>query len=157
MPIFRNTHDFIKILDARIQYALKLTQQEIYEVIQRHITDYYKEKAFKGGTSAIPSVYERTYKFLSSLIKTEIINDNGNISCNVEINEKYLNYHYHGKSVSGLNVATWANESSHEHTHGGTVAGYSSFWDDAINELGGKQGIYNLMAKNLKKVGIPIK
>lgn len=65
--------DLTKILESRIQQALKMTQQEIFKVIQQHITDYYKEPVFRNGTSAIPLLYDRSYKLLNSLIKTDII------------------------------------------------------------------------------------
>lgn len=152
-----------KLLQSRIQIALQNTRDEIYAVVKKHIVAYYQEKVFRDGSTNIPAIYERTNQFLESLIKTQVVTVGNSLSCKVQIDEDYLNYSYTGNPnwesnvpATGRDVATWANESSHAHTHGYTVAGRSSWWDDAMKELGGKQGIYNIMKKNLKAVGIPL-
>lgn len=150
--VIRSMSDLIKIIESRIQEALKITQQEIFEVVQQHITDYYKEPVFRNGTSAIPMLYDRTYKLLNSLIKTEVIKSGGTISCSVEIDPKYLDYQYMG-GASGLDVMLSANEQF----HGWSVEGDMRIWDDAMAELGLEPGIKYLMKKNLQKCGVPIK
>lgn len=141
-----------KILESRIQQALKMTQQEIFEVIQQHITDYYKEPVFRNGTSAIPLLYDRTYKLLNSIIKTDIVKSGGTLSCSVEIDPNYLNYQYMG-GASGLDIMLSANEQF----HGWSIEGDMRIWDDALSELGLKPGILYIMKNNLKKCGVPIK
>lgn len=143
--------DLTKILESRIQQALKMTQQEIFKVIQQHITDYYKEPVFRNGTSAIPLLYDRSYKLLNSLIKTDIIKSGGTISCSVEINPNYLNYQYMG-GVSGLDVVLSADQTF----HGWSVEGDMRIWSDSLSELGLKPGILYIMKKNLKKCGINV-
>jgi len=150
--IIRSMSDLTKIIESRIQQALKMTQQEIFEVIQQHITDYYKEPVFRNGTSAIPMIYDRTYKLLNSLIKTDIVKSGGNISCKVEIDQNYLDYHYMG-GASGLDVMLSANEQF----HGWSIEGDMRIWDDALTELGLEPGILYIMKSNLKKYGVPIK
>lgn len=144
--------DLTKILELRIQQALKMTQQEIFEVIQQHITDYYKEPVFRNGTSAIPMIYDRTYKMLNSLIKTDIVKSGGTISCSVEIDPNYLNYKYIG-GMSGLDVMLSAEQAF----HGWSVEGDMRIWSDALSELGLKPGILYIMKSNLKKCGVPVK
>lgn len=148
-----------KILETKIQQALILTQEEIYDVIYKHIEDYYEEEVFSPPDRSEPNVYMRTFKFLNSLIKTRIIQTGNSLSCTVQIDEDYLKYKYPGNPywegnvpATGADVASWANQE----LHGYTVSGEIKFWDDALDELGGKQGILNLMKKNLKKVGVPI-
>lgn len=150
--VINSMSDLTKILESRIQQALKMTQQEIFKVIQQHITDYYKEPVFRNGTSAIPMLYDRTYKLLNSLAKTDIIKSGGTISCSVEIDPNYLNYEYMG-GVSGLDVMLSANEQF----HGWSIEGDMKIWDDAMAELGLKPGILYLMKSNLKKCGVPVK
>ncbi len=150
--IIRSMSDLTKIIESRIQQALKMTQQEIFEVIQQHITDYYKEPVFRNGTSAIPMIYDRTYKLLNSLIKTDIVKSGGNISCKVEIDPNYLDYQYMG-GASGLDVMLSANEQF----HGWSIEGDMRIWDDALAELGLKPGILYIMKSNLKKCGVPVK
>lgn len=155
-----------KLLEARIQKALEQSRNEIYAVIKKHLVMYYQDKAFRGQTSNIPVEYDRTERFLESLIKTKVVRVGNSLACNVQLDEDYLDYKYPGNPerpdnvpATGLDVATWANESSLYHTHGYTVPGTSSYdpwWDVAMEELGGKQGILNIMKKNLKAVGIPL-
>jgi hypothetical protein len=143
--VIRSTSDLMKILESQIQQSLKMTQQEIFEVIRQHITDYYHEYN--------PRMYQRTWEFLDSLIKTNIVNTNGTISCTVEIDKDYLSYRYKGGAI-GLEVVTYANR----HSHGGVYDDdFGQFWDDAMAELGLEPGIKYLMKKNLKKCGVPVK
>ncbi len=150
--IIRSMSDLTKIIESRIQQALKMTQQEIFEVIQQHITDYYKEPVFRNGTSAIPMIYDRTYKLLNSLIKTDIVKSGGNISCKVEIDPNYLNYRYMG-GASGLDVMLSAEQAF----HGWSVEGDIRIWSDSLDELGLEPGILFIMKNNLKKCGVPVK
>ena len=148
--VIKSMSDLTKIIESRIQQALKMTQQEIFEVIQQHITD--KEPVFRNGTSAIPMIYDRTYKLLNSLIKTDIVKSSGTISCSVEINPNYLDYHYMG-GASGLDVMLSADQAF----HGWSVEGDMRIWSDSLSELGLKPGILYLMKNNLKKCGVPVK
>lgn len=150
--VIKSMSDLTKIIESRIQQALKMTQQEIFEVIQQHITDYYKEPVFRNGTSAIPMIYDRTYKLLNSLIKTDIVKSSGTISCSVEIDQNYLDYHYMG-GASGLDVMLSADQAF----HGWSVEGDMRIWSDSLLELGLKPGILYLMKNNLKKCGVPVK
>lgn len=143
--VIRSMNDLTKIIESRIQQALKMTQQEIFEVIQQHITDYYHEYT--------PHMYQRTWEFLNSLIKTDITKTNGVISCAVEIDKNYLSHRYNG-GATGLEVVTYANQ----HSHGGVYDDdFGQFWDDAMAELGLEPGIKYLMKKNLQKCGVPVK
>lgn len=150
--VIKSINDLTIIIESRIQQALKMTQQEIFKVIQQHITDYYKEPVFRNGTSAIPLLYDRSYKLLNSLIKTDIIKSGGTISCSVEIDPNYLDYQYMG-GASGLDVMLSANEQF----HGWSIEGDMRIWDDALSELGLKPGILYIMKSNLKKCGVPVK
>lgn len=150
--VIKSMSDLTKIIESRIQQALKMTQQEIFEVIQQHITDYYKEPVFRNGTSAIPMMYDRTYKMFNSLIRTDIIKSGGTISCSVEIDPNYLDYQYMG-GASGLDVMLSAEQAF----HGWSVEGDMRIWSDSLAELGLEPGIKYLMKKNLKKCGMPVK
>lgn len=143
--VIKSMSDLTKIIESRIQQALKMTQQQIFEVIQQYIADYYHEYT--------PRIYQRTWEFLDSLIKTNIVKMNGTISCTVEIDKDYLSYRYKG-GATGLEVANYANQ----HSHGGVYDDdFGQFWNDAMTELGLEPGIKYLMKKNLKKCGVPVK
>ena len=147
--IIRNPNDLIKIFDARVSQALKMTQAEIYKAFQESLSEYYHEPVFGG--SSIPKQYERLYKMLNSIVKTDIIKSGDGFSCMVEVDRDYLGYNYQG-GATGQEVWEWANAN----THGGTIRGNLKVWDNAIDCLGGEQGIINLMKQNLKKCGVPI-
>lgn len=150
--VIKSMSDLTKILESRIQQALKMTQQEIFEVIQKHIAEYYKEPVFRNGTSAIPMMYDRTYRLLNSLIKTDIVKSGGIISCAVAIDPNYLNYRYMG-GASGLDVML----SSEQAFHGWSIEGDMRIWSDSLAELGLELGILYIMKNNLKKCGVSVK
>lgn len=147
--IINNPNDLVKILDARVSQALKMTQDEIYKVIQLSLSEYYHELVFGG--SSIPKQYERLYKMLNSIVKTDIARSGNSFSCTVGVNEGYLNYTYPG-GATGREVWEWANAN----THGGTVEGNLEVWNNAMDNLGGENGIINLMKQNLIKCGVPV-
>lgn len=150
--VIKSMSELTKIIESRIQQALKMTQQEIFEVIQKHITEYYKEPVFRNGTSSIPMMYDRTYRLLNSLIKTDIIKSGGSIKCSVGIDPNYLNYMYMG-GASGLDVMLSAEQAF----HGWSIEGDMRIWSDSLAELGLKPGIEYLVKKNMKKCGVPVK
>ena len=149
--IIKNMNDLTRILEVRIAKALEMTQRDIYIIIQKHIVEYYKEPVFQNGTSALPLLYDRSYKMLNSLIRTEIVKSGSSLSCFVGVNPDYLNYEYIG-GASGLDI--WL--SANQRFHGWTVKGDIEIWNDSMEEIGFEEGIKNLMKKNLKKCGVPI-
>ena len=164
----KNIVQLQKAVEARVQKALQLTQNEIYAVVQKHIEAFYQAEDFQHGNkwNNVPLFYQRTNKFLESLIKTQVVRVGNGLSCSVQLDEDYLDYEYpgnpnwkHNVPATGLDVVTWANDSSHQHTHGYTVSSRTdvAWWSDAMEELGGRQGVLNIMKKNLKAVGVPIK
>lgn len=156
--LIKSASQLQKVLEIKAQQAIMLSQAEIYEVIQKHMEDYYNEAVFKNSSTE-PSFYSRTYRLLNSLIQTNIVLENGFVSCSVQIDDNYLKYQYKGNSswednvsATGADVMSWANEG----LHGGTVSGGEPLWDNAIQELGGKSGIMRIIEKNFKKVGLPL-
>lgn len=145
--IIKSMNDLSKIFELRIQKALEMTQNEIWEIIQKYIDAYYDEYD--------PVRYIRTFKFQTeSLIKTKITRSGNGFSCTVEIDPDYLHYTYPGGYATGLGVAILANE----HSHGGVYSDdFGCFWDDALAEIGLEPGIIYMMKNNLKKCGVPVK
>ena len=159
--MIRNMKELSKALEPKLKYALKQTRDIVNDCIQESINEYYKEKVFYEGTSATPEVYERTYKLMNSLVKTEIVKTGNTFSCQVKIDESYLNYEYPGNPdfrynvpATGLDVLQW---NAADGSHGGTVNGDWKIWDQAMTTLGGKNGIMSILITNLKKTGLPIK
>ena len=156
----KNMKDLNKIIEIRAAYALKMTQKMIGECIQESIDEYYKEKVFLDGTSAIPEIYDRAYKLLDSMVKTEIVKNGNTLSCQVGISQDYLNYKYPGSDMpyslnaTGRDILTWNNEDG---SHGYTVDGDWKIWDEAMRTLSGKDGIMSILVSKLKKAGLNVK
>lgn len=147
--IIKNKKDLIKVFKIRVSKALALTQDEICKAVMQSLSNYYHEPVFNG--KSVPDQYLRTYKFLDSIIKTEVVKLGNNFSCTVGVNDSYLNYTYPG-GATGQMVWEWANAE----THGGTIQGNLEVWNNAIDSIGGKEGIIRLMKQNLKKCGVHV-
>ena len=140
-----------KVLEKYIVAATKSARNNLYKTIQSYIVEYYKDYT--------PSAYERTWKFLNSLIKTDVRINGNEIECYVRLDEAYLNYKYpqydsYRKAASGKDVATWANRG----LHGGWIEGNKGveFWDDALSEYGLNYGFMHDLKTYLKKAGFKI-
>lgn len=157
--IIRKISDFDHLLEAKVTHALKQTQKIVNDCMQESINEYYHEKVFRGGKSATPLIYERTYKLLNSLVKTEIVKTGNTLSCEVKIDESYLSYKYPGTEgwdgipATGLDVLQW-NEA--DGSHGGTVPGEWNIWGKGMEALGGESGIMSIFISKIRKCGIPI-
>ncbi|MDL2301476.1 hypothetical protein LJC58_03880 [Lachnospiraceae bacterium OttesenSCG-928-D06] len=136
--------------------ALQNTQKIVNRAIQKSINEYYKEYT--------PTEYVRTYKFLNSLVSTNIVQKGNTITCEVKIDENYLKYQYPNQfnsflPATGSNIATWANHDDiRYHNHGGTVnvGRNTGFWEDALSNLSGREGIINILISYLKKYGFTV-
>lgn len=160
MPtVIKSINDLNKILEQRATMAMKMAQKDIGECIQESINEYYEERVFRGRTSYIPEVYDRTYKLLNSMVKTEIVKSGNTLSCKVGISDDYLNYKYPGTNgwdgvdATGRDVLDWNNADG---SHGGSVDGDWKIWDEAMRTLGGETGIMAIFISKLKKCGIKV-
>lgn len=160
VKVLKNINDLKRIINPHIQYALKSTQKIINDCIQESIDEYYKEKVFLDGTSCIPDVYDRTYKLLNSLVKTEIVKSGDTFSCQVKIDDNYLNYRYPGtiglpsQPATGRDILQWNDKDG---SHGGTIDGNWRIWKQAITSIGGNYGIISIFRSKLKECGIYVK
>lgn len=153
----KNQEQLRKVLQSYVASALEKTQEEIYDVIQKSINEYYREYT--------PSFYQRTYKFLNSLVKPKVEIKGNSIECEVKIDENYLRYHYLGSNFSydypatGNDVASWANRDvPGAGNHGYTVdeGRDIGFWDEGVQTLGGEIGIIRILVNNLEKRGLKV-
>ena len=164
--IIKNGQELNKLLKQIAYNILSKTRNEIYNAIQKSIKEYYAEYS--------PAVYERKYRFLNSLVKTEIKQRGNELWCEVKIDEDYLNYaypytgkfnpsyphDYDGRFAMGRDVVNWANRQFPDDdfeggNHGFTIdAGRDDgFWDGTLEEFG---DVILLLKKNLKNQGIKI-
>lgn len=164
--LIKNKNDLNSLLKQIAQDMLLTTRDEIYKAIQKSIESYYSEYH--------PSVYNRTEKFLNSLVKTEIKQSGRELFCEVKIDEEYLKYtypytgkfnpsyphHYDGRFAMGIDVVNWANRQFPDDDVPGGNHGYTidagredGFWDGTLEELG---EILTLLKKNLELQGLNI-
>lgn len=155
--IIKSVKDLDRLLEQCASLALQMAQKDVAVCIQESIDEYYKEKVFNGGLSATPEEYARTYKLLNSLGKTNIVRNGNTLSCEVKIDDSYLNYRYPNTMnwvpATGYDVLTWNNNDG---SHGGTVSGNWHIWDEALRTLGGDTGIMAILIDKLKKCRINV-
>lgn len=173
MPIIKNMNDLNKTLKPYIEKAMTLTRDEISDIIQKHIDEYYEEDFFiKNSPPNKPYRYKRTNKFKNALSQNiyPVKYSNGKFSFKVGFGKNYLNFQYQG-GASGFEVLGWASEGSHGGIYGNSTNsfvndsvdyGYGDgnvfFWNDALIEIEEKYGsIQNMFINNCKKAGLPIK
>lgn len=146
----RNAAQLKKVILSRVNKALAETRLQMSAVIQKYIDIYYDEYD--------PKKYERTYKLmLDSILIADVVQQGNRVSVQVGVDDDYLRYRYEG-GATGEDIFSWASGlEGDEHIHGYTVGGRVHIWEDAMDELGGREGILNLLKDNLRKQGVPIK
>lgn len=159
MKIIQNIKDLDKVFEPYLEKAMLLTRDEIFKVVSRKVSDYYNEPVFQHDPTDVPDYYQRTGNLMESLTATHITKSGNSMEFRVGWDDDYLTFRYpkgFGKSkyngITGLQVLQAFNSG----THGYTVDGEHNYWDEALAELGGEQGIINRFKANCKKVGLPI-
>lgn len=148
-----------KVVTPYIRKAMELTRDRIFEVVSQKVSDYYNERVFSPPDEDVPDVYKRgmaNMNLMESLTATHIEQSGNTLSFRVGFDKEYLEFHYpfsgRGIPATGLDVLTWMDNRS----HGGTVSGKHSYWTEAINDLGGQDGLIKLFKDNCKRVGLPL-
>lgn len=160
----KNLNDINKVLAPYIRKALELTRDTIFEKVSQKILEYYNEPVFDNSNdSTTPVYYERTGRMMEEFTAFDIEKHGNEYSFKVGYPNEYLIFHYpsgfisirYGNTyngITGLQVLKAFNDG----THGCTVQGNHNYWNEAINELGGEQGIINMFKQNCKRVGVPL-
>ena len=163
MATVRNMAELEKALNNTMYMAIKKAQQSVYDVIQDFIKEYYKEKVFRdenGNASMIPKVYDRTFQFFNSLVKSEIKKISGGWECEVYIDYESLDYIGH----SGLETVEMINRGFHAQTaiNNGiyetpyNISANGHFWDDSLSEINKTKLIVRIFEEYFKKRGFNV-
>lgn len=153
---------------SQSEVAIKMAQEKVFRLIENYLLKYY--------TEFDPSVYERTYQLLCSLVKTEIKSTgNGWVAevyfdastldyhikhmTKIKVNGGYMNPYNHAISPDGTfsNPKGDANkvlESAAHGSHGGYKSG-TAIWDLPLRII--NKDSYNMFKKCLIDAGIPVK
>ena len=69
MHTIKNLKDLDRIIQPYIKRAMELTRDEIAEIIQNHVDEYYEEQFFVNNSPQNkPYSYRRTNKFKDALL-----------------------------------------------------------------------------------------
>ena len=135
---------------SRSQSAIIKAQEQIYQVIDRFVKEYYAEYN--------PVMYERTYQLYRSLVKSDIVQIGNSIEAHVYFDLDALDYAM--KRINGIEVPNrgWSEEKTLSAAAHGSHGGYAdgtAIWDEPIAILNTEA--YNILKRMLIDSGIPVK
>jgi len=107
-----------KMIQQQAKQLCEHAANEVYETINFFINQYYSEWT--------PAIYQRTYDFLHSAFKTNVIQNGKSFVAEVGIDYESLNDY---QNATGLEIVTWANSELHGGLNVGT---HTRVWDDTI-------------------------
>lgn len=148
--------------------AIKIAQEKVFRLIEDYILKYY--------TEFDPSVYQRTYQLLCSLVKTAVVpTGNGWVAevyfdastldyhikhmTKVKVDGGYMNPYNHVVTPDGVFQNSKGSggktlEAAAHGSHGGYTSG-TAIWDDPMKIL--NKEAYSMLKKALIAAGIPVK
>lgn len=139
MPIFNSEAELRNYILDRSRDAIVIAQEQVYQLIGRFLNQYYNEFS--------PSMYERTYQLLCSLVKSEVRSTGNGWEAEVYFDASALNY----------TTGTWSGEevleSAAHGSHGGYVSGTAVF-DDPVEQL--SSDYIEILKRSLIQAGIPV-
>lgn len=156
MPVIENYNDIKKALQPYIIKAMELTRNDISEVISKKVFDYYNEEFLQNQSEYISDLRQKNRRPSDILAVSKIISENGTYSFRIGWDQDYLEFQYPGvlrtRGTGGLQESDWPPLGRNSKTD----AGSHKYWKEAIEELGGKQGIINRFKRNCKLAGLPV-
>jgi hypothetical protein len=152
---FKNEAQIKKFLSEQCAKAVKNTKEKVHEELAGNLNQFYTE--FK------PKEYIRTGELFNSLEETDVIRTGNQHMSRAEAEVGFNVPHYeHGEVLlqSGqYGISYWDDEyildvvMTDDEPHGGYAEG-TAIWNESMKNLGGKQGIKNLIKQELKKQGL---
>lgn len=101
--VFKNEKQLETFLLQKCKVALERSQNQVYKIIDLYLNRFYADYD--------PAIYERTYKLLHSLVKSEIKRDGKGFKAEVYFNLDYL--YSTGAKPSGEDVMFEASHGGH--------------------------------------------
>lgn len=164
--IIRSMSNLTRIIELRMIKAMELTRDDIFKVVSQKVFDYYEEPVFgtkRNSDPSEPEYYQRGHagrSLMDSLTASNVKKNGDNYEFTVGWDRDYLTFRYptgFGNSayngITGLQVL----QAFDSGTHGYIVHGSHKYFQEAIMELGGQEGIKKKFKKNLKKCGLNVK
>ena len=149
--VFKNDAELEKFLLQKCKNALTKSQEQVYQIINRFVKEFYAEyvpDVSNGG-------YERTYQLFRSLVKSDIIKTANGYKAEVYFDLSSLDY-VTGSRPSGEQVMQAAEWGRHG-AMGLAVADFkgTSIWHEPLAILDAQA--INILKKMLISEGIPIR
>ena len=94
MKVFKTTGEIQSYIMSRMQPAIQIAQEKVYQIIDRFVKEYYSEFS--------PEMYERTYQLYRSLVKSKIISSGTGYECVVYFDLDALDYAMKYRIVSNF-------------------------------------------------------
>lgn len=145
--VFKNETELKKFLLQKCKNALIKSQEQVYQVINRFVKEFYAEFT--------PEMYERTYQLYRSLVKSDIIPTANGYETEVYFDLSSL-YYVTGSKPSGEQVMQAAEWGRHG-AMGLAVADFkgTSVWREPLSILDAQA--IEILKRMLISEGIPIK
>lgn len=142
--IINNMKELEKALMPTMKGMVDALAERVYETLNYFLQEYYN--------SYTPVSYRRQYDFLRSAVKVEPKIVGNKVIASVYIDTDSMDNY---KSVTGYQVASWANES----LHGGLDVGENTprVWDDTIDQTVNNGELLHLAVEYLKKKGFSVR
>lgn len=149
--VFKNEKQLKDFLLEKAGYALKNAQQEVYNIIQQFVKEFYADYS--------PEMYERTYQLYNSLVKSGVEWSGGSgYKVYIYFDLDSLNY-VTGNQPTGEQVMQAAAQGLHGamgsdllYVHGNTGIG---IWNDPMQIISAEA--IEILKRKLIEQGIPIK
>ena len=147
---FNSFDELKKYVISKSKTAISLAQEQVFQIINRFVKEYYAEFS--------PEMYERTYQFYRSLVKTDVMPTNNGWVAEVYFDISALDYHM--KRINGVEVPNkgWSEMKTLESAMAGFHGGYAEgepIWEHSVAIL--SQEAYHILKRMLIASGIPIK
>ena len=149
--VFNSEAQLKAFLMPKIQNAVIKAQEQVYQIIDRFVKEFYAEYPPEGKDI----MYQRTYQLFQSLVKSDIISTGNGFEAEVYFDLSSLDY-VTGARPSGeqvMGAAEWGRHGA----MGLAVADFkgTSIWHDPLEILDAEA--INILKRMLISEGVPIK
>ena len=157
MPTFKSVSELNKAILSKSCVAVEVAKKEAYKIIDNVLEKYYAWE---------PEYYKRTEKLLKSLVESKVKSYGNSVVAEVYFDSSKLNYKqglvplkkpFPDGTTHGY--ATWdAGKVLDAAMHGSDAVTWrnpTAIWDESVPIL--NRDMMNILIKELKKAGIPIK
>lgn len=151
MATYNSIEEVVADIQKKMGSAIIKAQEQIYEIINRFIKEYYSEFT--------PEQYQRTYQLYQSLVKSEIQKTPTGYKARVYFDVDKLDYYM--KTINGHQYkntgSDWENKTLYSAAHGyhGGYKSGTAIYDDPIEILNTEA--IKILKRMLIESGIPIK